>query len=149
MPQTFTQFHYHIVFSTRHRAPTITPDIRQRVWEYLGGIVRAEGGIALTVGGVADHVHLLVTLRQTVEFPEFMRVLKSRSSAWAHEMFPAAGLWWQTGYGAFTVSHSGLKAVSEYIDGQEEHHAKQSFQDEFRLFLRKHGVEPDEEHMWG
>ncbi len=149
MPQTFTQFHDHVVFSTRHRAPTIAPDIRQRVWGYLGGIVRAETGIALKIGGTADHVHLLVTLRQTADFPEFMRVLKARSSTWAHETFPKADLWWQTGYGAFTVSHSGLKPVAEYIEGQDAHHAKQSFQDEFRLFLRRHGLEADEEHMWG
>lgn len=148
MPQTFTKFHFHIVFSTKGRAPTITPDIRQRVWEYLGGIVRAEGGIPLKIGGVEDHVHLLVTLRHTVAFPEFMRVLKVRSSAWAHETFPKAGLWWQNGYAAFTVATSGLDAVSAYIDGQEEHHAKQSYQDEFRLFLQRHGLEPDEEHMW-
>lgn len=148
MPQTFTQFHFHIVFSTRHRAPTITSGIRQRVWEYLGGLVRAEGGIALKVGGTEDHVHLLVTIRQTVHFPEFMRVVKGRSSTWVHETFPDCGLWWQTGYGAFSVSHSALPAVSEYIERQEEHHGKQSFQDEFRLLLRKHGLDPDEQHMW-
>ncbi len=148
MPQTFTQFHYHIAFSTRLRAPTITPDIRQRVWEYLGGITRAEGGIPLMIGGTDDHVHLLVTLRQTVAFPEFMRVLKGQSSAWAHETFPQAGLWWQTGYGAFTVSHSAIPKATAYIEGQEAHHAKWSFQDEFRLLLKKHGKEPDEDHMW-
>jgi len=74
--------------------------------------------------------------------------LKVRSSTWIHETFPDAGLWWQTGYGAFTVSHSGIRRVTEYIEQQEEHHATRSFQDEFRLLLQKHGKEPDEEHMW-
>jgi len=78
-----------------------------------------------------------------------MRVLKSRSSAWAHEIFSECGLWWQTGYGAFTVSHSGIPAVTEYIERQEAHHAKWSFEDEFRSMLRLHGKEPDEEHMCG
>ncbi len=148
MPQTFTQFHYHIVFSTHHRKPTIVPEIRQRVWEYLGGIVRAEGGIPIMIGGVEDHVHLLVTLRQTILFMELMKILKSRSSAWAHETFPHANLWWQTGYGAFTVSHFAIPAVERYIQNQEQHHSKQTFQDEFRWILNRHGVKPDEEHMW-
>lgn len=79
MPQTFTQLHYHLVFSTRHREPTITPDIRPRVWEYLGGIVRGEGGISIQVGGTADHVHLLATLNQNHSLAEFMRKLKANS----------------------------------------------------------------------
>jgi REP element-mobilizing transposase RayT len=148
MPQTFTQLHYHIVFSTRQREPVIVPEIRQRLWEYLGGIVHAEGGIPRIIGGVEDHVHLLVTLRQTIHFAEFMRLLKTRSSTWAHESFPQVGLWWQTGYGAFTVSHFAIPAVTNYIEKQEEHHSRQSFQDEFRLMLNRHEVESDEEHMW-
>jgi putative transposase len=135
MPQTFIQFHYHIVFSTLQREQSLTKDIRGRVWEYLGGIVHKEGGTPLAIGGVADHVHLLVTLRQTVPFPSFIREVKARSSHWAHETFPEHRIWWQHGYGAFTVSHSVVPAVRDYILRQEEHHAQQSFQDEFRLIL--------------
>jgi REP element-mobilizing transposase RayT len=149
MPQTFTQLHYHIVFSTKDREPRITPDIRDRVWDYLGGIVRGEGGMPILVGGMPDHIHLLASLPQTRAVADIVRQLKAVSSGWAHETFPDAALWWQTGYGAFTVSHSAVDAVKAYIERQEDHHQRTTFQNEFRLFLRKHGLEPDEEHMWG
>ena len=149
MPQSYTCLHYHLVFSTKHREPTITPDIRTRLWDYLGGIVRGEGGIPLQVGGTADHVHLLITLRQTPALADFMRDLKAGASGWVHDTFPAAHSFaWQAGYGAFTVSHSAINAVSAYIERQEEHHQKQTFQDEFRALLVRHGIEFDEKYLW-
>lgn len=148
MPQTFTQLHYHIVFSTKHRQPTLTVDLRERVWEYLGGVVRGEGGHSILVGGTVDHVHMLASLPQTQSLADVMRKVKGGSSTWAHATFPGCALWWQTGYGAFTVSHSAVDAVRQYIAHQEEHHRQRSFQDEFRLLLRRHGLEADEAHMW-
>jgi REP element-mobilizing transposase RayT len=149
MSQSFTCLHYHLVFSTRHREPTIAPDIRPRLWEYLGGAVRAEGGIPVLVGGTADHVHLLVTLRQHKALADFLRQIKANSSKWVHETFPTAGgFWWQGGYGAFTVSHSGMEAVRAYVANQEEHHKARTFQDEFRELLTRHGVEFDEQYLW-
>jgi putative transposase len=147
MPQTYTQLHYHLVFATKERRPTITSAIQPRLWEYLGGVVRGERGIPLQIGGVADHVHLLLTLRQDVAVSDFMRKLKSVSSGWAHETFPNCGLWWQDGYGAFTVSHSAVEKVREYIENQEEHHRNQSFESEFRWLLKKHGVDFREQYL--
>ncbi len=149
MPHSFTCLHYHLVFATKHREPVIGPDIRPRLWEFLGGVVRTLGGSPLAVGGVADHVHLLATLRQQRALSDVMRELKARSSGWAHETFPSATrLWWQAGYGAFTVSHSGVEAVRAYILNQEEHHRTRTFEDEFRGLLRKHGVEFDPKRLW-
>jgi putative transposase len=149
MPQSFTCLHYHFVFSTKHRAPLITPDMRPRLWEYLGGIVRGQKGIPLQSGGTADHVHLLVTLRQEPAVAAFLRELKAGSSRWVHDTFPAAGAFeWQAGYGAFTVSHSGRDAVQGYIAKQEEHHRTVTFQDEFRSLLVKHGIAFDEKYLW-
>lgn len=149
MPQSFTALHYHLVFSTKGREPVIAPDLRPRLWEYLGGLVRGEGGTALAVNGTADHVHLLVTLRQQPALSAVMRQLKAVSSGWVHQTFPAAGgFWWQTGYGAFTVSHSGLGKVREYILNQEAHHTARTFQDEYRALLTAHGLEWDERYVW-
>ncbi|MDB5309402.1 MAG: Transposase like protein [Gemmataceae bacterium] len=149
MPQSFTRLHYHIVFSTRHRELTITPDVRPQLWEYLGGIVRGEGGTPLAIGGTADHVHLLVTLRQHKALADVMRQLKANSSGWVHDTFPhAGGFWWQGGYGAFTVSSSGLDAVTAYIANQEEHHRTRTYQDEYRELLIRHGIEFDEKYLW-
>ena len=149
MPQTYTCLHYHLIFSTKHREPIITPDVRPRLWEYLGGTVRGLDGIPILVDGTADHVHLLVTLRQLPALADFMRDLKAGASSWVHDTFPELrGFAWQAGYGAFTVSHSGIDAVKAYIANQEEHHRKQTFQDEFREFLRRHGIEFDEKYLW-
>jgi REP element-mobilizing transposase RayT len=149
MPETYTCLHYHLAFSTKHREPTITPEVRPRLWEYLGRIVRGESGVALLVGGTADHVHLLATLRQDHALSDFVRKLKAGSSGWIHETFPTAGaFWWQTGYGAFTVSHSGIDAVKSDTADQETHHRTRTFQDEFRDLLRRHGIEFDEKYLW-
>jgi REP element-mobilizing transposase RayT len=148
MPQSYVCLHYHLVFSIKNRAPAITPEIEPRLWEYLGGLVRGIGGTPIQIGGVEDHVHLLVTLRQEPALSTMLRDIKAGSSGWVHETFPAArDFWWQTGYGAFTVSHSNIDAVKAYIADQREHHGKMSFVDEFRRLLEKHGVEFDEEYL--
>ena len=148
MPQSFVCLHYHLVFSTKRRAPLITPDLQSRLFDYLGGLVRAEGGVLLAAGGVADHVHLLAGLGQTRSVADVLRVVKANSSRWARGLTPAGDFAWQTGYAAFTVSYSQLDAVAGYIGRQEEHHHRRSFQDELRELLRRHDIEPDERHMW-
>jgi putative transposase len=149
MPQTFTQLHYHLVFSTKHRTPVITPDICASLWKYLGTIVKSKQGFPIQIGGTADHVHLLVTLRQQPALADFLRELKADSSGWVHDNFPGTSdFWWQTGYAAFTVSHSNIDAVKAYIANQEQHHKERSFQDEYRTMLIKHGIEFDEQYLW-
>lgn len=149
MPQTWTALHYHLVFSTKHREPTITTDIQPRLYSHFGGLIRAEGGQLLAVGGMPDHVHLLARLNQRQALADVMRIVKTNSSKWIHEAFPAAPRFaWQTGYGAFTVGLSTLPSVKQYIANQEEHHSRQSFQDEFRSFLIQHEIEFDERYLW-
>jgi REP element-mobilizing transposase RayT len=149
MPQTFTCLHYHLVFSTKRREPLIAPDVRPRLWEYIGGTVRGLGGMPILTGGTADHVHLLATLRPTHALADFMRDLKAGTSSWVHDTFPdLKGFAWQPGYGAFTVSQSGVEAVKAYIAHQEEHHRKQTFQEEFREFLRNHEIPFEENRLW-
>ncbi len=120
--------------------PTLVPGICERIWEYLGGFVRGEGGMAHQVGGLADHVHLLVTVKPSVALSDFDRDLKAGSSGWAHDTFPEAGIWWQGGYSAFTVSHSALEPVRKYIEWQDAAHRDKTFQQELTLMLRLHGV---------
>ena len=149
MSHSFTNLLYHLVFSTKERRPCLDPDVRLRLFPYMGGLIREEGGIPLCVNGVEDHVHLLVKLRQDRALSETMRVLKATSSGWMHRTFPeVVGFHWQTGYGAFTVSQSQVGRVRRYIQNQEEHHKGRSFQDEFRALLRAHGVEFTEEELW-
>jgi putative transposase len=150
MPQSLAQIYLHIVFSTKHRRPWLEDKIlRAEMHQYLGGICRNLDSPALIVGGVEDHVHLLCRLSRTHTVAEFLRELKRESSKWIKTKGSAlADFHWQDGYGAFSVSASHVEAVQVYIANQEEHHRKQTFQDEFRLILKKYQVEYDERYVW-
>ena len=120
MPSTYSSLTYHLVFSTKHRAPLITATLREPLYSYLGGILRSEGGSLLEIGGVEDHVHLLARLKTTHAVADILRVLKSNSSKWANEGERLSGRFaWQTGYSAFTVSHSQIDTIRRYLSVSE------------------------------
>ena len=149
MPKSYTNLLYHLVFSTRERKPIITAERQPRLYEYVGGIIRELGGIALAIGGVEDHLHLLAKLRPDKALSDVLRDLKANSSGWMHDVFPdAQDFSWQKGYGAFSVSTSLVPAVTAYINNQEEHHKKRSFRDEFIVMLRVNEIEFDERFLW-
>ncbi len=150
MANTFTALFYHIVFSTKNRVEYIKPEIEARVWAYIGGIARKHGLTALQVGGMRDHVHVLVLAGPTFAPSEIAKSLKGDSSKWIHEEFPLLrGFAWQDGYGAFTVSKSNVETVIDYIRNQHEHHRKKTFQEEYLEFLNRHEIEYDERYVWG
>lgn len=149
MGQSYAALYCHATFSTKNRAPLITPDIRERLYTYIGGIISNHNGRLLAVGGTPDHVHLLLSLHRDTSVAEVMRLVKANSSKWVRETHPARlDFGWQTGYGAFSVSHSNVPAVQDYIARQEAHHRRVSFQEEFVEFLKRHGVEYDERYIW-
>jgi REP element-mobilizing transposase RayT len=148
MASTHTSLHYHLIFSTKARAPAIEPNLRARIHSYLGGVIRGIEGVALDIGGTADHVHLLVGLKPTHTLADVLRILKGDSSKWIHEELGQRDFAWQEGYGAFTVSKSDVDAVRRYVRDQEEHHRKRSFQEEYRALLERHGIEFDERYLW-
>ncbi len=148
MPSTHLSLHYHLIFSTKERRQLIADDWRGRLHAYLGGAVRGCGGIAESVGGIADHVHLLVGLRATHRLADVLREVKASSSEWIHQEIGLRAFAWQEGYGAFTVSASQLAAVRRYIARQEEHHRRRTFREEYVEFLRQSGVEFDEKYLW-
>jgi REP element-mobilizing transposase RayT len=149
MAHTYTNLLTHIVFSTKDRHPMLIPELRTRLFPYLGGIIRQLHGTALSIGGPDDHVHLLVKLHPSISVASVLDKLKSSSSGWIHRKWPERWSFaWQEGYGAFSVSPSHLPAVMKYIAGQEEHHRRVSFQDEFIELLKKYGIEYDERYIW-
>lgn len=137
----------HLIFSTKGRRPLITPEIRNDLFAYLGGIVREMHGAALIVNGTADHVHMLVRIRPVHAAAEIARVLKSNSSRWVREKF-SVQFAWQTGYGVFSVSESNVPTVVRYITAQEEHHRKRTFQEEYVAFLKRNKISYDERYIW-
>ncbi len=148
MPSTHLSLHYHIVFSTKERRPFIVPAWRERLHAYLGGIVRNLDGVAEAVGGMDDHVHLLIGLRATHCVADVVGSVKAVSSRWVHEKISDRAFAWQEGYGAFTVSASQREQVREYIARQEEHHQKLTFEEEYLEFLKRSGLEYDERYLW-
>jgi putative transposase len=146
MGSTFLSLHYHIVFSTKERRPFISADWRPGLHEYLGGTVNGLKGVAEVVGGVEDHVHLLVGLRATHCLADFMRELKKAFSTWASENHERQ-FGWQDGYSAFTVSATHLDIVRKYIARQEAHHRNLSFRDELKQLLKKNGVKYDPKYL--
>jgi putative transposase len=150
MANTFTSLHYHIVFSTRNRERWLRPEIEEDMWRYLGGICRAHDVKALQVGGVDDHVHLLIGMPPTVAVSDFVKRIKGESSKWlSREKKDMTGFTWQDGYGAFTVGKSQISDTIRYIQNQREHHRKVTFEDEYRKFLHVHGITAEEKYIFG
>lgn len=135
----------HCVWSTKNREPCLIPDLRERLWPYLGGIAKQNQMKTLAIGGAADHVHILLLLPATLSVAKAMQLLKGNSSKWIRETFPKMRPFaWQEGYGAFNVGISGVDATVTYINNQTEHHRKRSFREEFIAMLQKHGFEYEE-----
>ncbi|MBV9008815.1 MAG: IS200/IS605 family transposase [Verrucomicrobia bacterium] len=137
---TYTSSLFHCVFATKNRAPSLRNDLRSRLWPYLGGIARENGMKALAIGGAADHVHILLRLPATMPLAKALQLLKGNSSKWMHETFPRLShVAWQEGYGAFSISVSGVDETIAYIRNQEQHHRTRPFRDEVRAMLKRHG----------
>jgi putative transposase len=146
MPSTWSQVLFHIVFSTKGRQEWITADLSPRLYAFMGGIVRDEGGTLLAIGGMPDHVHLLVRWTTDRGIADLVRHVKSRSSAWLHREY-SRDYGWQIGGGVFSVSASACESVKQYIEHQAEHHAQRSFHDEFVTLLDRHGIEYDPKYL--
>jgi len=130
----------HVVFSTKQRRPWIHSSWRQKLHEYLGGTTRGLGATAEAVGGIEDHIHLLVSYRPSLVISDFLRELKKSSSTWSAEHHEPR-FSWQDGYAVFSVSASQAPAVVQYIQNQEEHHRHRTFRDELEQLLVRHGIE--------
>jgi len=149
MPQSLSNLLIHVVFSTKGRAAFIDDTVRADLHAYLASIVRHANSECFRVGGTADHVHILSTLSRTTTIAKVIGEAKRNSSKWIKTKGGNLQLFqWQNGYGAFSVSFSKITEVREYISNQMNHHGKLSFQEEYRLFLRKHGLDFDEAHVW-
>lgn len=142
---SFVSSLHHCVFATKNREPVLTSAIRERLWPYLGGIARENQMKALAIGGVADHVHILLSSPATVSISKAMQLLKGNSSKWVHETFPGLRAFsWQEGYGAFSIGINGIEETRAYIAAQEEHHRTRTFREEVIAFLQRHDMPFDD-----
>jgi putative transposase len=149
MPQSLSKVILHIIFSTKNREPWLDSEVRPRMHAYLATICHDLGADFVRVCGVPDHVHIVTTLPRTLSQAQLIEQIKKVSSKWIKALDTRyRGFFWQRGYGAFSVSPSQLDSVLEYVNQQREHHRTRTFQEEYRDFLRKHGVDFDERYVW-
>lgn len=145
MSHSYCSNYIHIVFSTKDRRPNI--DNPSRTWKYIGGIAKDLRCETLAIGGMPDHLHALISLHPDVKLAKAINAMKVHSSHWMKSRVPSFA--WQRGYGAFSVSASNLDAVIKYIDNQEQHHSKRTFETEFLQLLRKHRQTCDPKYVFG
>jgi putative transposase len=150
MPQSLSQVWLHIVFSTKNRMPYLqNPEFLDEMFRMLSHHVEEAECFPKLAGGWIDHVHIICGLSRTVTISKLVEHVKTETSKWAKKPpGGASNFTWQAGYGEFSVSQSNLRRVMEYVERQEEHHQRQSFQDEFRELCQKHGIAIDERYLW-
>lgn len=149
MEQSLVKNYIHIVFSTKHRTPMITPPYEEELHSYLGGICKNLECQPIKIGGYTDHIHILCMLSKKIALMKLLEEVKSHSSKWMKTKDESLNnFYWQDGYGAFSVNPSEVDTVVTFIANQHEHYRKLTFQHEYRAFLKKYKVEYDERYVW-
>ena len=147
MPGTFGNIVVHVVFSTKNRLPLLAASTRGILFPYVEGIVKRVGGSLIDVGGMPDHIHLLIRLPTNLSVADAVRTVKANSSKWINEQATHMKFGWQRGYGAFSVSHSDMPRVIDYVRNQERHHRARSFEEELEALLKRHSIEYDKRYL--
>ena len=149
MPQSFCQLYAHLIFSTKNRQPTVVDDIRPRVHAYLATVAREVGSSYVVVGGVADHVHILLDLGKSHPPSKIVEKLKRESSKFVKTLGPKyQDFYWQRGYGMFSVSPTHREACERYVRNQEEHHRSKSYREELIEFFQRYQIGYDDRYIW-
>lgn len=148
MPSSWTQNIYHAVFSTKHRVEILNPSHEDRLYPFVGGILKELRCTPIAINGMADHIHVLTAYPSDLSHSDMLWAIKQRSSTWIHDTFPELkGFEWQVGYGGFTVSKSMQDIVAAYIRNQKEHHKTVTSLDEFKEFLRVNEIEYNPKYL--
>jgi putative transposase len=149
MSQSLVKNLVHLVYSTKHREPLIPKEHQAALFAYQSGIFKEWESPALVIGGVEDHVHALFALLKNLPLKKIVEEVKKGSSKWMKSDGPRNPQFsWQAGYAAFSVSQSNVESVQKYIEGQQKHHRKMTFQDELRTLFKRHGIEFDDRYVW-
>jgi putative transposase len=149
MSQSLARNLIHLIYSTKHRQQTLTDSVRPALHAYITGIIADQKCYCLAINSVTDHIHILFELHKTLALATAIQHIKQGSSRWLKTQSPDFQTFeWQNGYGAFSVSASNIQTVTDYIADQQNHHAKQTFQDELRAFLKRHQIPYDEKYLW-
>jgi putative transposase len=149
MGNTFTQVHLHIIFAVQNRTSLIDKSWEERLYKYIIAIIQNRGHKVLAIGGMPDHIHILIGFRPTEAPSLLIQIVKRDTSLWINENKLVRGSFnWQEGYGVFSYSKSQLSTVISYIENQKKHHSKQSFQEEFKSILDRLGIDYDPQYLF-
>ena len=149
MASSLSHLVHHLVFSTKDRKNLITQELQRRLYDYIIATANNHGGDILEIGGIEDHIHILIKIKPARCVADIIQLIKANSSKWINEQSILRDRFaWQSGYGAFSVSASNIPAIRSYIQRQEEHHRTQSFINEFLEFLTKNGIVFDQRFLW-
>ena len=149
MTHTYRNHHFHLIWSTKLRENMIQKSFQNELYSYIAGIIKLNDGHLVEIGGIANHVHLLVSLDSLNEYSELIRKIKGSSTAWINkEKKIKTRFSWQEGYASFAVSYSLINNVRNYIVNQENHHANQTFEQEYLNFLKINGIHYDERYVF-
>ena len=155
MPQSLSRIALHLTFSTKDRVRALAyPELRTNLEGYIVGALNNLGCPSISTRAVIEHVHILFALSRTETLSNVVQMVKQESSKWIKRQMPdckdpyLVKFRWQKGYGAFSVSESMIPRVKEYIENQEEHHKRMTFQEEYLRLLEKHDVAYDERYVW-
>ena len=149
MANTYTQLYVHVVFSVKVRSGQISTDWKEELYKYIGGIIKYRKQKLMVIGGMNDHIHLLIGFNPACTLSDLIRDIKSNSSKWINEKRLAMGRFeWQSGYGAFTIGQSQVGKVLKYILNQEEHHRKKTFREEYIEFLKAYQVDYNPDYVF-
>ena len=150
MASALVKIDVHLIFHVKSTGVKMRKEDLERIFTYIGGVIKGVDGIPIEVGGMTDHVHILTSLPKSMSLVDFVRIVKGDSSKWMKSIDPHyTAFAWQEGYGAFSVSSSLIDKTVAYIRGQPEHHQKRSFQEEYKLFLEAYGIEYEERYAFG
>ncbi len=150
MTHSYKVHFFHLIWSTKQRKSQISSNVQPHLYSFMASTIKHNSGKLREIGGMPDHVHLLVELKTLDKFSQFVRNVKNSSSLWIHKNFPELhDFAWQDGFGSFSVSFSSLDDVKKYIQNQEKHHVSMSFDEEFLKFLTCHNVKYDERFALG
>jgi REP element-mobilizing transposase RayT len=149
MANTYTQIHIQCVFAVKFRQYVIEPFWKERLNQYITGIVQNNGHKMIAINNMPDHLHVFFGFRPNQSLADLIKTVKGESSEWINkEKFNSSTFRWQEGYGAFSYSRSQIKQVALYIENQEEHHKKKTFLEEYKHFLKKFEVDFDDRYIF-
>lgn len=149
MAGTFSNLNFHVVFSTKNRDDLIFPELEEELYRYISGIIKGEEAVLLKLGGIQNHVHLVIRLKPRHLIPDIIKKIKAHSSKWINKHEKINGRFsWQVGYGVFSVSESQLPHTIEYVENQKKHHQRMTFKEEFVGFLEKNGIQYENKYLW-